>query len=41
MNPLSKILAFPCRLFAALIWFAFAPKDWDPGAERSLYEHEL
>lgn len=26
----GKVLAFLRRLFASLIWFAFAPKDWDP-----------
>ncbi len=26
----GKIIAFLRRLFASLIWFAAAPKDWDP-----------
>ena len=30
MKLLSKILSFLLRLFASLIWFATAPKDWDP-----------
>jgi hypothetical protein len=30
MKLLGKFLAFLRRLFGAFIWFATAPKDWDP-----------
>ncbi len=30
MKLLGKFLAFLRRLFGAFIWFAAAPKDWDP-----------
>ena len=30
MKLLGKTLAFLRRLFGAFIWFAAAPKDWDP-----------
>jgi hypothetical protein len=38
---LSKTLAFLRRLFARLVWFAAAPRNRDPGAEKSSSDQAL